>query len=214
MLTNFIAKKQAHSSEKLLPGLIMMSMASSSLAAGFGCAKAQSSTEKMICADSSVSKRDGALSRLYAWTLESATQVERVRIIADQKGWVSGVRDTCATVECLIGAYDKRIKSMSSINYDGGTATYNADDDDVTRIGDETRRNLKKVGITRVGACSSIISLDAHSSSYGAFCSLGDQARIEVCYENLAGNLAVNFYGYTLTGSGLASFTRFACPGG
>lgn len=208
-------KTQAPPCIKLLFGLTLTGIASSSLAAGFDCAIPHSLVEKMICADSSISEQDSTLNHLYRWKLESAPQIEKNKLTADQKQWMANTRDVCTTVRCLSGAYNARIKAMSAIKYDGGTATYVAGDGDIARVSGEIQQNLRKVGITEpLGACSHILSLDSHSNSYGAFCSLGGQKRIEVCYENLAGNLAVNFYGFPLTESGLASFTQFVCPGG
>ncbi len=207
-------KTQSPTYLKLLFGLMLTGIASSSLAAGFDCAKARSSVEKMICADSSISAQDSALNRLYLWILESTPRIDKPKLAADQKYWMENRRDACTTVACLSGAYDTRIKAMSVIKYNGGTATYVVDDSDVARISEEIQQNLRRVGVTQtLGECSHILSLDTHSNSYGAFCSLGGQKR-EVCYENLAGNLAVNFYGFSLTGYGLATFTQFACPGG
>jgi uncharacterized protein len=200
---------------KSLLSLTLIGIASSSLAAGFDCTKAHSSVEKMICADSSISERDSTLNRLYLWKIDSAPQIEKPKIAADQKNWIANTRDACTTAECLGGAYDARVKAMSTIQFDGGTATYIADDSDIARISGEIQQNLRKVGVSQtLGTCSHVLSLDSHSNSYGAFCSLGSQKRVEVCYENLAGNLAVNFYGFSLTGSGLASFTQSVCPGG
>lgn len=215
MLTNSAMKAQVHPYLKWLFSLTLAGIASSSLAAGFDCTKSHSSVEKMICADSSISEQDSTLNRLYLWRLESALQIEKPKLAADQKKWMASTRDICTMVDCLRGAYDAQIKAMSTIKYDGGTATYVADGSDVARITGEIQRNLREVGITQaLGTCSHILSLDSHSNSYGAFCNLGGQKRVEVCYENLAGNLAVNFYGFSLTGSGLASFTQFVCPGG
>jgi uncharacterized protein len=215
VFTNAAMKTQALAYRKSLFSLTLIGMASSSFAAGFDCTKSHSNVEKMICANSSISERDSTLSRLYLWKLESAPQIEKPKLTADQKNWVANTRDACTTVECLSSAYDARVKAMSTIKYDGGTATYVADDSDIARISGEMQQNLRKVGITQtLGTCSHVLSLDSHSSSYGAFCSLGSQKRVEVCYENLAGNLAVNFYGFSLTGSGLASFTQSVCPGG
>lgn len=198
-----------------LLGLPLMGVAPNSLAAAFDCAKSHSNVEKMICADSSVSKQDSMLNRLYLWNLESATRVEKSQLISDQKEWMTGTRDVCTSVECLSRAYDARINAMSTIRYDGGTATYVFDNSDIARISGEIQQNLRQVGVAQATVtCSPVLSLDSHPESHGAFCSLGGRKRVEVCYENLAGNLAVNFYGFSLTGSDLASFTKFVCPGG
>ena len=215
MFASFVMKTHALSSPKPLYALALIGLVSSPVATGFDCTKARSNAEKMICSTPALSEQDGALNRLYLWKLDSAPQIEKPHITADQKDWIAKVRDTCTTAECLGSAYDARIKALSSVKYDGGTATYVADAAQIARISAQMQESLRKVGVTQpLGACAHVLSLDSHPSSYGAFCSLGSQKQVEMCYENMAGNLAVNFYGFSLTGSGLAKFTQSVCPGG
>lgn len=215
MFTSFAMKTHALCTPRPLFALALTGLVASPVAASFDCAKARSSAEKVICSNPALSEQDSTLNRLYLWKLDSAPQIEKQSITAEQRDWIAKTRDACTTAECLGSAYDARIKALSSIQYEGGTATYVADADRIARISAQLQESLRKVGITQpLGACSHVLSLDAHPNSYGAFCSLGSQKQVEVCYENMAGNLAVNFYGFSLTGFGLASFTQSVCPGG
>ena len=189
---------------------------SSALAAGFDCAKASSSVEKTICADPSLLARDGTLTRFYGWALGDAAVVDKPKLIAEQKNWISQTRDVCTTPDCLGQAYDARIEQFLTIKIDGGgSASYVSDAAEAARITKEIEQDLRKVGITApLGACSHILALDDKSSSHGAFCNLGNQKGVAVCDEDMFGNLAVKFYGFEQSGPGLAAFTQAACTGG
>lgn len=189
--------------------------APSAVAAGLDCAVATSSVEKLICANSSLSARDAALNRIYGWALADAAPVDRPGIIAAQKQWIARTRDACSTAGCVGEAYDARIRELAAVRFDGGIASYVADPTVVARITRQIQQDLRKVGMTQsFGTCSRMLSLDSHRNSYGALCNLGNQGAVQVCSENMVGNLAVNFYGFAESGPSLAAFTQAACPGG
>lgn len=185
------------------------------LAQGFDCTKASSSAEKMICANASLSTSDDTLTRLYQWTVEESPANLKPKIVADQKNWITQTRDACKTADCLSDAYGARITQLSTISMDGGgSATYVGDAVKIASITEQMRKDLHESGFSKqVGQCSHIVSLDSHPLSYGAFCSFGNKQSIEVCDENMFGNLAVNF-SFERTGRSLAGFTQAACPGG
>ncbi|WP_175926297.1 lysozyme inhibitor LprI family protein [Burkholderia cepacia] len=192
-----------------------MTWASGSIAAGLDCAAARSGVEELICANPSLKARDVALNRLYGWAIADTAPIDKPKLTAAQKQWIEHVRDTCSTTGCVEDAYDARIKALASIRFDGGSAIYVSDAAAAARVTRQMQQDLRKVGITQsLGACSRIVSLDSHPGSYGAICDLGSQRLVQVCDENMAGNLAVNFYGFTATGGSLAAFTQAVCPGG
>ncbi|WP_152601733.1 lysozyme inhibitor LprI family protein [Burkholderia paludis] len=192
-----------------------MTWASGSFAAGLDCAAASSGVEKLICANPSLTARDAALNRLYGWTIADAAPIDKQKLTTIQKQWIGHVRDVCTTAACVGDAYDARIKALASIRFDGGSATYVRDVAAAARVTRQIQQDLRKVGITQsLGACSRIVSLDSHPDSYGALCDLGSQRPVQVCDEDRVGNLAVNFYGFSETGGGLAAFTQAVCPGG
>jgi len=193
----------------------LLALAPHGFAAGFDCGKASSSVEKMICATPAVSAQDDTLGRLYKWRLEEASIANKPGITAAQKSWIAQKRDTCSTSDCLSSAYEARIVELAAIKFNGGSATYVGEAAEVARITKQIQQDLRKVGITQpLGTCSHVLSLDSHPKSYGAFCDLGKQKPVEICDENMAGNLAVNFYGFEQTSAGLAAFTQAVCPGG
>jgi uncharacterized protein len=184
-------------------------------AAGLDCAAANSSVEKLICANPALSARDATLNRVYGWALADAAPVDRTGIVAAQKQWIARTRDACSAAGCVGDAYDVRIRELAAIRFDGGAASYVTDPAVVARMTRQIQQDLRKVGMTQaLGTCSRMLSLDSHRDSYGALCNLGNQKPVQICDENMVGNLAVSFYGFVESGPGLAAFTRAACPGG
>lgn len=186
------------------------------LAAGLDCTKAASNVEKMICATPTLSTLDGTLNRFYSWALADAYAVDKGKISAEQKNWIRQARDVCNSVDCLTDTYDGRIEELATVKIgEERAASYVSNPTDIARITKEMQKALSEVGISQpLSACSHILSLTSHGSSYGAFCDLGNQKNVEVCEENKVGNLALNFYGFEVGGRSLAAFTQAACPGG
>lgn len=77
-----------------------------SFAASFDCAKASSTTEKLICGDESLSKLDEQLSSSYKQTLELAADKEVFK--KTQIEWLKQQR-VCKNVACLKAVYAARI---------------------------------------------------------------------------------------------------------
>jgi uncharacterized protein len=114
--------------KKLLTLIFLLSV--TVFGASFDCAKATSKVEKMICADAELSALDEKLSK----TFKEAIQIESYReeIKKDQRIWQKIVRDKWCTTgksdiysekqivtslrECLVSAYQDRIKVLSLTN--------------------------------------------------------------------------------------------------
>jgi len=80
-------------------------------AASFPCEKAQNRVEKAICADAEVSALDEYLGRYYhaaRATLQDAAPC----LAADQKQWLSAVRNACADAGCLKKVYLERLAEL------------------------------------------------------------------------------------------------------
>jgi uncharacterized protein len=75
--------------------------------ASFDCAKASSKIEKMICADSALSKLDQDLGAIF----KSAKSGD-AEIIGEQKIWLQKKRNTCQDIDCLVNAYKGRIDEL------------------------------------------------------------------------------------------------------
>jgi uncharacterized protein len=88
-----------------------LSLSIGARAASFPCEKAQSRIEKAICADAEVSTLDEYLGRYYhaaRATLQRAASC----LAADQKQWLSSVRNACADSACLRKVYLERLSEL------------------------------------------------------------------------------------------------------
>jgi uncharacterized protein len=89
--------------------------------ASFDCQKARSATEKMVCADSELSKLDEQLAQTYRKALKTlaspvkAKQIESnapAKLTQEQKHWIAYVRNLCTDTACLREAYQSRIELL------------------------------------------------------------------------------------------------------
>ena len=86
---------------------LVLSCSAATYAASFDCAKAGSKIEKMVCADSALSKLDQDLGTIFN-SLKSAN----VEIVSEQKKWLRERRNTCQDILCLANAYKGRIEEL------------------------------------------------------------------------------------------------------
>jgi uncharacterized protein len=103
--------------------LVFALSAVSAEGASFPCDKAQSRIEKAICADAAVSVLDEHLGRYYA-AARSALGDAASCLAADQKQWLSTVRNACADPACLKKAYLERLGELDALQ-PGATAIRN-----------------------------------------------------------------------------------------
>jgi uncharacterized protein len=91
-------------------------------AASFDCAKASTSIEKNICADSQLSNLDSQLMQAYRQSLASAGNGDAVK--AEQRAWLVEARNKCQDVACLKSAYAERIAALTGapVTPDSGTS--------------------------------------------------------------------------------------------
>ena len=89
---------------------------SSSLAhaTSFDCAKASTTIEKTICADDQISALDSRLMETYKKALSETSNADDVK--ADQKTWLSKIRNKCPDAECIKHAYIDRIATLNSLS--------------------------------------------------------------------------------------------------
>ncbi|OMG70124.1 hypothetical protein BW685_28265 [Burkholderia ubonensis] len=78
---------------------------------GFDCGAARSDVERLICGDPKLRKMDADVN--YGFVLMQAKYSKEISyqdpVRMDQIKWVSGVRNKCTTVDCLLKAYSSRI---------------------------------------------------------------------------------------------------------
>jgi uncharacterized protein len=97
----------------LLVLMLIFSFPMLSCAASFDCAKAVSSTEKLICSNESISKLDEQLANSYKQALEVADDKGAFKKIQIQ--WVNQQR-ACKDLECLKIFYQVRINQLKEVS--------------------------------------------------------------------------------------------------
>jgi uncharacterized protein len=95
-----------------LPVVLLWSAAAA--AASFPCEKAQTRIEKAICADAEVSQLDEYLGRYYAGA-RTALRESASCLLADQKQWLSSVRNPCPDAACLKKVYLERLGELHAL---------------------------------------------------------------------------------------------------
>ncbi|MEK6771266.1 MAG: lysozyme inhibitor LprI family protein [Pseudomonadota bacterium] len=192
--------------------LIVMLVTSCNLvfAASFDCNNARTRVEKQICSNKEVSKLDSDLAIAYEYVLSNASsKSNRSALIADQKKWITDVRDKCNDANCLTRGYIERINSLILIRTKNTNAHYVADQNERRAQIEEFNRHLNLTGLgERVSTCQLVIRLS--NQIYGAICNLKDRT-VMVCSENMGGQLAIKFYGFVVSSNDLADFTAANC---
>lgn len=78
----------------------------------FDCEKATTKVEKLICADSELSRLDEEMSAVYKTTLQDEKHADSVR--KAQKQWLKE-RNVCSDAACVKRAYETRLHGLSSL---------------------------------------------------------------------------------------------------
>jgi len=82
-------------------------------AASFDCAKAASTTEKLICSNETISKLDEQLATSYKAALEKST--DKTEFKKSQLEWLKQQR-TCKDIACLNQLYQSRIDALNRVS--------------------------------------------------------------------------------------------------
>lgn len=93
-------------------------------AASFDCTKAGTNIEKMICADTEVSRLDEKLAQAYKAALGKAVDKESFK--QKQRVWLKKQRNVCKTAACLAKVYPERIAELYPNAYPVSTAAASA----------------------------------------------------------------------------------------
>jgi uncharacterized protein len=102
---------------------VLLVTASAAAAQSFDCAKAQTRTEKMVCADRSIADLDEYLGRYYS-AARDGNRAAASCLQADQAAWLKSRRDACADAACLKAAYLDRLAELDPLQ-PGATALKN-----------------------------------------------------------------------------------------
>jgi len=95
--------------------LTFLTIPGTSFAASFDCAKAVSTTEKMICSNESISKLDEQLSNVYKKALASAIDTDSLK--KEQMIWLKDIQNKCVDSDCLMHAYKERNAKLENYGY-------------------------------------------------------------------------------------------------
>lgn len=85
-------------------------LAGTAFGASFDCTKARTSVEQAICLDAGVSKQDETMATLFSKALKDSSNPSLVR--QSQRDWLRLVRNRCDSRECLVSAYEERIRRL------------------------------------------------------------------------------------------------------
>ena len=106
--------------------VMSLAFSTAAMAAGFDCAKAESTVEKAVCADPALSDLDEYLGRYYSAALEALGDGASC-LKADQRIWLKTVRNPCGgDSSCLSAAYLARLATLDALQ-PGASALKNVD---------------------------------------------------------------------------------------
>lgn len=98
----------------LVIALLLALMHGSATAASFPCNKAQSRTEKTICANAELSRLDELLERFYRGAQAHLGQGSSC-LQSDQRQWLRTTRNSCADDACLKRVYLDRLSELQAL---------------------------------------------------------------------------------------------------
>lgn len=80
----------------------------------FDCAKANTDASRLICSSRALSQADVELSQVYNAAWQSA--VDKQSFVKGQIDWQANVRDACKEEQCMLDAYQNRIRDLANKN--------------------------------------------------------------------------------------------------
>jgi uncharacterized protein len=107
----------------LIAAFVLLGTAPAIFAQSFDCRKAQTRSEKMICADAAIAELDEHLGRYYA-AGRAALERGASCLQSDQAQWLKTTRDACQDASCLKTAYLNRLAELDPLQ-PGATAIRN-----------------------------------------------------------------------------------------
>jgi hypothetical protein len=79
-------------------------------APSFDCSKSLGSAEKMICSDRELSDKDVSLSFNFVLAFQKSSNKKALK--NEQNSWRKNIRDRCTDRQCILNAYNARIKKL------------------------------------------------------------------------------------------------------
>ncbi|USX26530.1 lysozyme inhibitor LprI family protein [Oxalobacteraceae bacterium OTU3CINTB1] len=199
--------------------------------ASFDCGAAATATERLVCSDADLSKMDEELAASYKKTLASLDDVNRRRLVAEQKSWLKSSRSLCDDVACLRRSYETRARLLQEchgvcLDLSEEYAS-NGENHFLMTLRDANARNqsfskdLSRRKLGAVSGCETLVDIavgTAHGNhSFGGLCRLGSERAASffmVCNDEMLGNFKVMPAASGTTRYQLADFTIKNCFGG
>lgn len=199
--------------------------------AGFDCGAAATATEKLICSDAELSKRDEELAASYKKTLAALDDVNQRRLVAEQKSWLKSSRSLCDDVACLRRSYETRARllqechgacvDLSEDYASNGESHFLITMRDSNARDQSFSKDMSSRKLGAVSGCETLVDIavgTAHGNhSFGGLCRLVGEKKTTffmVCNDEMMGHFQV---APALTGATryeLADFTIKNCFGG
>jgi uncharacterized protein YecT (DUF1311 family) len=191
--------------------LLMASlMTNKVMAASFDCKKAVSTIEKMICADSRLSSLDEELQKGYQNAMDVVKPSVKQKLIAEQRNWITYVRNICADGSCLSKVYTARIdllaktrrvlvdNAVCSIPDGGSCRSVVYFRDPSYRMASFNQSLVSNKRSARVIGCERLIDLPVgfanSNDSFGGYCTIMDgttRSRVVICNDDMIGHFAM-----------------------
>ena len=92
--------------------IMLLLWAANAPAASFDCAKASTAVEKMICADTALSKLDEEMSGVYKAASQRCENEDKAQLKSAQLHWLKE-RNTCRDADCVKRAYEVRLQGLA-----------------------------------------------------------------------------------------------------
>lgn len=111
----------------IILGIALAAIAGNAQAAGpsFDCGRVSNAVERAVCADAEFSALDLELAGLYQRALITVGErtPEGIRVLQDQRVWLTDDRDSCGTItpsdyrflQCIGNAYGRRIAELRAV---------------------------------------------------------------------------------------------------
>ena len=104
--------KSARITETLNTGEYKLTAASTwTFAPSFDCSKSLCSAEKMICSNRELSDVDVSLSFYFVQAIKKSSNKSAIK--KEQNAWRKNIRDRCTDSQCILNAYNARIKKLN-----------------------------------------------------------------------------------------------------
>jgi len=189
-------------------------------AAGFDCGKAATTAEELVCKNTRLSELDSMLNRAYRMSTLYASKQATLATQAEQKDWLTTVRDKCKDEECLAKAYYSRLDTLVSVKTSMSEGKYVVNEAEFSQQVADFRISLARIGISaHLSACPAMVEFrdktnTGRDRSYGAFCLLNGDRLVMICDDTMVGKLTLKLYGFVVSGNELLDFTKANCPPG